>query len=84
MCENIYEIPDDNDTMSWTYNMTYCDKCGYNSYEILPEKKKKYLSNEIALDNNYDQIIEDMKHTMSLLKDELNELIESYLNPWIK
>lgn len=94
MCENIYEIPDDNalEEMSWAYDMTYCDKCGYNSYEVLivPEKKSYIKSliqdkkKKLALDNNYDQRIEDMKHTMALFKEELNELIETYLNPWLK
>ena len=37
-----------------------------------------------ASDNNYDQRIEDMKRTMALFKKELNELIETYIDPWIK
>ena len=35
-------------------------------------------------DNNYDQRIEDMKRSMALFKNELNELVETYLHPWIK
>ena len=35
-------------------------------------------------DNNYDTRIEDMKHSMLLFKNELNELVETYLHPWIK
>jgi len=27
---------------------------------------------------------EDLKHTLSLFKDELNELIKVYIDPWIK
>jgi len=38
----------------------------------------------IAEDNNHDQRIEDMKRTMALFKSELDELIETYLDPWIK
>ena len=35
-------------------------------------------------DNNYEQRIEDMKHSMLLFKNELNELVETYIHPWIK
>ena len=35
-------------------------------------------------DNNYDTRIEDMKHSMLLFKNELNELVETYIHPWIK
>jgi len=35
-------------------------------------------------DNNYDTRIEDMKRSMALFKNELNELVETYLHPWIK
>ena len=35
-------------------------------------------------DNNYEQRIEDMKYSMLLFKNELNELVETYIHPWIK
>jgi len=35
-------------------------------------------------DNNYDTRIEDMKRCMALFKNEFNELVETYLNPWLK
>ena len=52
-----------------------CDLCGSEYFEYVSVQNDE---------NNLNQRLEDIKHTMSLLKDELNELIKTYIDPWTK
>ena len=81
-CKDEYYICEELDKLGFPIGIERCG-CGATDYTVIDEDVRLNYSAYKDVDN-LDTINEDMKHTMAMLKDELNELIETYINPWIK
>ena len=55
-----------------TLGVLICD-CGCDDFKIITDDVE-----------DFQQRVEDIKHTLSLLKEEINELIKTYIDPWLK
>ena len=82
-CKDEYYICEELDKLGFPIGIEKCGMCGATDYTVIDEDVKVDYSDYNNVDN-LDTINEDMKHTMAMFKDELNELIETYINPWIK
>jgi hypothetical protein len=81
-CKREYYICEELDKLGFPVGTEKCD-CGAVDYTILDRDVKVVYSAYKDVDN-LDTINEDMRHTMAILKDELNEIIKTYLDPFLK
>ena len=58
-----------------------CNNCGVTDYTVI-EDNVKVAYESIKDDTNTQQ--EDIKHSLSLFKEELSELIKTYVEPFLK
>ena len=80
-CKDEYYICPELDKLGFPIGIEKCD-CGATDYAVIDEDVRVNYSAYKDVDN-LDTITEDMKHTMAMFKDELNELVETYINPWL-
>ena len=81
-CKDEYYVCEELDKLGFPIGTERCG-CGALNYTVIDDDVKLDYSAYKDVDN-LDTITEDMKHTMAMLKDELNELIKTYLDPWLK
>ena len=82
-CKTEYVICETLDKLGFPIGREACENCGATDYVVLEdniqfEYESYAKSDDIATEN------EDMKHTFAMLKDELNELIKTYIDPFLK
>ena len=82
-CKKEYYMCEELDKLGFPIGVEKCDMCGATNYTVIDENVEVVYSDYNNVDN-LDTICEDMKHTMAILKDELNELVETYILPWLK
>ena len=82
-CKNEYYICEELDDMGFPVGTRKCS-CGATDYKVLEDDVKVKYNNNYANVDNLTTENEDMKHTFALLKDELNELISTYIDPFLK
>ena len=83
-CKTEYVICKTLDKLGFPIGREKCENCGAIDYVVLEDDVKVKYNNNYTNVDNLDTINEDMRHTMAILKDEINELVETYINPWIK
>ena len=69
--------------LSVAQDMDYekCNNCGFNDYTILEDNIEVAYSD---IKDDMDTQQEDIKHSLALFKEELAELVETYLEPFLK
>ena len=82
-CNTEYVICDELNKLGFPLGKEECLNCGATDYVVLEgdiqfEYSTYVKSDDMATEN------EDMRHSAAFLKDELNELIKTYLDPFIK
>ena len=82
-CKDEYYIDEALDKLGFPIGTEKCGMCGATDYTVIAEDVRVNYSAYKDVDN-LDTITEDMRHSMAMLKDELNELVETYINPWLK
>lgn len=81
-CGEEYYIFEGLDKMGFSLGNEKCEMCGKTDYTVLDnDVKVKYYPGE---KEESDLRKEDMIQVMGILKEELLELIKSYIDPWIK
>lgn len=81
-CGEEYYIFEGLDKMGFPLGNEKCEMCGKTDYTVLDnDVKVKYYPGE---KEESDLRKEDMIQVMGILKEELLELIKSYIDPWIK
>ena len=81
-CEHEYYISDDLHRLGFPLGEpSKCEYCGDKSYTII-EDDVKVAYNRVKDDISTQQ--EDIKHSLSLFKEELDELIKTYIDPFLK
>ena len=83
-CNDEYYICEELNKLGFPIGVEKCGVCGATDYTVLEDDVKVKYNNNYANVDNLDTINEDMRHTMAILKDEIMELVETYINPWIK
>ncbi|KKL82388.1 hypothetical protein LCGC14_1985250 [marine sediment metagenome] len=74
-CNNEYYICE-------TADYKECQKCGTTDYTTLDDNAKVKYDTEYACDLEIDNA--DLRHSLSLFKDELGELVKTYIDPFLK
>ena len=82
-CEDEYYICEALDKLGFPIGTERGDMCGATDYTVIDEDVHLDYSAYNNVDN-LDTITEDMRHSMAMLKDELNELIKTYLDPFLR
>ena len=82
-CKHEYIICEELSKLDFPIGREQCENCGATDYVVLEDNIQFEYSKYARLDD-YETQNEDLRHTLSLLKGELNELIEVYINPWLK
>ena len=82
-CKTEYVICKTLDKLGFPIGREKCENCGAIDYVVLEddiqfEYSTYAKSDDLATEN------EDMRHSAALLKDELLEVIKTYLDPFIK
>ena len=86
-CKKEYYICEELDKLGFPIGTGKCDMCEATDYTVIDEDVKVVYSDYGTykkLPDDMETITEDMKHSMAMLKDELNELIKTYLDPWLR
>ena len=81
-CKDEYYIDEALDKLGFPISTEKCD-CGALDYTVIDDDVRVDYSTYKDVDN-LDTITEDMRHSMAMFKDELNELIKTYLDPFLK
>ena len=82
-CKDEYYICEELDKLGFPIGTGKCGMCESTDYTVIDDDVKLDYSAYKDVDN-LDTVTEDMRHSMAMFKDELNELIETYINPWLK
>lgn len=79
-CKNEYYICPKLDKLGFPLGVERCD-CGATDYVILEDNIKVAYS---RVKDDMDTQQEDIRHSLLLFKEELNELIKTYIEPFLK
>lgn len=81
-CEHEYYICDDLHRLGFPLGeLSKCEYCGEKTYTVL-ESDIKVAYNNTKDDMDTQQ--EDIKHSLALFKEELDELVKTYIEPFLK
>jgi len=82
-CKTEYVICEELNKLGFPIGREKCENCGATDYTVLDDNIQFEYSTYAKSDDIQTEN-EDMRHTLVLLKDELNELIKTYLDPFLK
>jgi len=80
-CKDEYYVCLELDKLGFPIGTERCG-CGALDYTIIDEDVEVMYSDYTNKSDNTST--EDMRHSMAMFKDELNELIKTYLDPFLK
>jgi len=80
-CNHEYYINEELSKLDFPIGREECEQCGATDYTVL-EDDVRVAYNNAKDDINTQQ--EDIKHSLALFKEELAELVETYLEPFLK
>jgi len=80
-CGHEYYICKELSKLDFPIGREACEQCGATDYTVLEDDVKVAYN---TIKDNMDTQQEDIKHSLSLFKEELDELVETYLLPWLK
>ena len=80
-CNDEYYICEEFDKIGFPVSTEKCGMCGATDYTILKDNIKVAYS---RVKDDMDTQQEDIKHSLVLFKEELKELVETYIQPFLK
>jgi len=80
-CNHEYYICEELSKLDFPIGRKQCEQCGADDYTIL-EDDIKIAYNNAKNDINTQQ--EDVRHSLLLFKEELEELVKTYIEPFLK
>jgi len=80
-CGHEYYICKELSKLDFPIGREACEQCGATDYTVLEGDIRVAYNNA---KDNMDTQQEDIKHSLSLFKEELKELVETYLEPFLK
>jgi len=82
-CNNEYYICEFTDKLGIIQDIEMCDSCHTRKdYTIIDDDVKVTYNTEYARDLEIENV--DLRHSLSLFKEELDELVKTYIEPFLK
>jgi len=81
-CNHEYYICETADYKGYTISQPQCQQCGVTDYTVLDNDVKVKYNTEYECDLEIENA--DLKHSLLLFKEELDELIKTYIEPFLK
>jgi len=82
-CKDEYYICEELDKIGFPIGGEQCE-CGKTDYTVIDNNIQVKYNTYVKKADDMETITEDMRHTMAMLKDEILELVKTYLDPWLK
>ena len=83
-CNDEYYICEELDKLGFPIGVEKCGMCGKTDYTIFKDDIEVVAKNDIEDECDLEIQNADIKHSLALFKEELFELIETYIEPFLK
>lgn len=84
-CKDEYYICEEFDKIGFPVSTEKCGMCGATDYTVLDDNiKLKVIKSDIEDECDLEIQNADIKHSLALFKEELEELIKTYIEPFLR